>query len=321
MEKVADWQIRQLGGSAAKTWIESTFYAGLMATYRTTHQAKYLDAVDAWGKANQWTLGPGRTNADDQCAGQAYVEAYDVDNNMAELTPTQTELGAMVAAPQAGRVVWWWADALFMSPPVFARVGTATSQSKYFDAMSTMYWDTVAFLQDKASGLFWRDSSFFGKTCPNGKGMFWARGNAWVIAGAARVIDELPPAYPDRAKFVALLRTMSTALLPLQRSDGYWSSCLTDAKDYPSPETSGTAGFTFALAWGVNRGLLDAATYGPAIQKGWSALAAAVNTTSGQLGWVQPVGGAPGPSALGDSAPYGTGLFLLAGSEVATLPP
>ena len=107
MEKVADWQIRQLGGSAAKTWIEATFYAGLMATYRTTHQAKYLDAVDAWGKANQWTLGPGRTNADDQCAGQAYVEAYDVDNNMAELSPTQTELGAMVSAPQAGRVVWW----------------------------------------------------------------------------------------------------------------------------------------------------------------------------------------------------------------------
>jgi hypothetical protein len=34
---------------------------------------------------------------------------------------------------------------------------------------------------------------------------------------------------------------------------------------------------------------------------------------------VQPVGGQPGGSMQTDTAPYGVGLFLLAGSEVASL--
>jgi rhamnogalacturonyl hydrolase YesR len=318
MEKAADWQIGQLGASTAKTWIEATFYAGLMATYRVTQEQKYLTTVTSWGTANKWTLGPRMTNADDQCAGQAYLDVYGTNETMAELTPTKTELDAMVAAPMAGRVVWWWADSLFMAPGVFARLGAATSQTKYFDAMSTMFWDTTAFLQDTQSGLFWRDMTFFNKTCPNGQKMLWARGNGWVIAGIARVLDAMPATYPDRPKFVALLQSMAGKIAALQRADGYWSSCLTDTTDYPDPETSGTAAFTYALAWGINHGVLTSSQYGANVQKGWSALVSAVDA-SGKLGWVQGVGSAPGPSTAAGTAVYGVGLFLLAGSEVATL--
>lgn len=319
MEQVADWQIGQLGTSTAETWVESTFYAGLMATYRTTAQAKYLSTVTSWGGANGWNLLSPNTDADNECAGQAFVEAYDVQMDATRIAATRSALDGLVANPQEGRSLWWWADSLFMAPAVFAKLGAATSQTSYVDAMDTMFWDSTSYLQDPSSSLFWRDSSFFGQTCPNGQKMFWSRGNGWVIAGTARIIDALPQGYPSRAKYVTLFQAMASTLLGLQRPDGYWPSCLTDAADYPEPETSGTAAFTFALAWGLNRGLLDPSKYRAAADNGWSALVSAIDS-SGALGWVQPVGGAPGPSMQSDTAPYGVGLFLLAGSEVAVLP-
>jgi rhamnogalacturonyl hydrolase YesR len=111
---------------------------------------------------------------------------------------------------------------------------------------------------------------------------------------------------------------MTTKLATLQKPDGFWPSCLTDAADYPEPETSGTAAFVYAIAWGVNQGILDGTKYLPIVRAGWKALAGAVDG-AGMLGWVQPVGSAPGPSLATDTQPYGVGLFLLAGSEVAKL--
>jgi rhamnogalacturonyl hydrolase YesR len=326
MQRAADWQIAEFGTTHNETWAEAVFYAGLMAAYRTTGQAKYLQTVEAWGTANQWTLGSPppkptmQTVADTQCAGQSFLEVYAIDGKPAELTSTQQSLDAIIAAGMPGRSEWWWEDALFMAPGTYVRAGQVTSQSKYFDAMSTMWWDTTAYLQDPQSGLFWRDATYFNKTCPNGQKMFWSRGNGWVIAGIARVLDHLPATHPAHGMFVSLLQQLAGAIAPLQRSDGYWSSCLTDANDYPEPESSGTAAFVYAIAWGLNRGFLPAAQYGTVVQNGWNALVAAVDS-AGELGWVQAVGAAPGASTATDTAPYGVGLFLLAGSEVATLPP
>jgi rhamnogalacturonyl hydrolase YesR len=156
------------------------------------------------------------------------------------------------------------------------------------------------------------------KTCKNGQKMFWSRGNGWVVAALVRVLEYLPANHPDRPKFVAQLQVMLTKLATLQKDDGFWPSCLTDAADFPEPETSGTSAFTYAMAWAVNQGLLDRAQYLPIIDKAWAALTGAVDA-SGKLGWVQPPGSAPGVSKATDSEPYGVGLFLLAGSEIAKL--
>ena len=52
--------------------------------------------------------------------------------------------------------------------------------------------------------------------------------------------------------------------------------------------------------------------------KAWAALVSAVDA-SGQLGWVQAVGAAPGPSTIGSTNDYATGAFLLSGSEILKL--
>ncbi len=175
-----------------------------------------------------------------------------------------------------------------------------------------MWWKTTDYLYDKNEHLYYRDSRFFGQK------IFWSRGNGWVLAGLARVLQNMPADYPERPRYVALLREMSARIAALQQSDGYWRTSLLDAKAYPLPETSGTAFFVYALAWGVNEGLLDRAPYEPVIRKGWSALVRAVHP-DGMLGFVQRIGDQPGSTSSSTTEIYGSGAFLLAASEVYRL--
>ena len=86
----------------------------------------------------------------------------------------------------------------------------------------------------------------------------------------------------------------------------------------PHPEVSGSAFFTFALAWGINAGLLDRKTYEPVVAKAWKGLLGHIYA-DGRLGSMQKIGGAPGEVSPGGSYVYGVGAFLLAGSEVDKL--
>ncbi len=91
-----------------------------------------------------------------------------------------------------------------------------------------------------------------------------------------------------------------------------------DPEEFPIPESSGSGFFTFGLAWGVNNNLLDAETTLPAIRRGWAGLNWALQP-SGKLGWVQQIGYDPRSVTADDSMEYGTGGFLLAGSEMLGL--
>jgi rhamnogalacturonyl hydrolase YesR len=320
MQQMADWQITALGASQDESWETATFFDGLLALYEVAGGSQFLSRALSWGTANNWTPASPQSDPNNQNAGQAFVEMYllqgSSDSN--QLTPTENVMNGVMAQGGTGQQVWWWADSLFMAPPTFARVGYATGDTSYFSFMDSWYWQSANYLIDPAANLFWRDSRFFGKTCPNGQDMFWSRGNAWVMAGLVRILEFLPQNDPDRPQFVSLLQNMAAALAPLQQPDGYWPSCLTDPTDYPEPESSGTAGFVYAMAWAINNGFLNAATYTPIVQKGWNALVNAIQPT-GALGWVQPPGNQPAASTAADTFPYGVGLALLAGSEVAKM--
>src|SRR5262249_25033524 len=145
-----------------------------------------------------------------------------------------------------------------------------------------------AYLFDPAEGLYFRDSRFFERRGPDGRKVFWARGNGWAFAGIARILQALPPDDPRRADYEHLFRAVATRLRGLPRPDGFWSpSLLADAAASP-PESGGTGLFVYGLAWGVRSGLLPKNQYEPAIRAGWAALAGAVQP-DGMVGWVQQV--------------------------------
>jgi hypothetical protein len=125
-------------------------------------------------------------------------------------------------------------------------------------------------------------------------------------------------ASPPRARFEQLFKDMSAKILTCQQPDGLWRASLLDPDSYPLKETSGSGFFAYALAWGVNQGLLDRAQFEPVVRKAWTALVGCVDA-DGKLTHVQPIGADPKKFAEDATEVYGVGAFLLAGSEVYRL--
>ncbi|HEU5124464.1 MAG TPA: glycoside hydrolase family 88 protein, partial [Verrucomicrobiae bacterium] len=210
---------------------------------------------------------------------------------------------------------WSWCDSLFMAPPVWTRLWKATGDRRYLDYAVTNWWITSEYLYDTHEHLFYRDSTYFERLESNGKRVFWGRGNGWVLAGLARVIQDLPQDHPSRGKFVQQFREMSEKILECQQPDGLWRSSLLDPDSYPLKETSGSGFYAYGLAWGVNNGLLDRKRFAPAVNQAWVALVDCV-TPEGKLTHVQPIGADPKKFDLNHTDAYGVGAFLLAGSEI-----
>jgi hypothetical protein len=144
-----------------------------------------------------------------------------------------------------------------------------------------------------------------------------------VFAAHARTIEELdrlPVEDPHRDEYVQTLKDMAEAIAATQQPDGFWTANLLDNAAPAGPETSGTAFFTYGLAWGVRHHLLSPHRYIPVIARAWRALSESAIGPTGKLGFIQPIGVGPTASpTANDHYDFGVGAFLLAGSEVYRL--
>ncbi len=338
-QHVANWQLSHMGqlqpGMRPETyeprgWVMGAFYVGLTALADQSADPNYTEAVLQHGQSQGWRLGPRPFHADDHVIGQTWIWAYEHKHDPRMIAPTRARFDAIIAAAPHGSLVfsepkpgmeagcqdrWCWCDALFMGPPGWFELSRATGNPKFAAYADKQYWATVATLFSPKDDLFYRDTRFIGKKGPHGEKIFWSRGNGWVYAGLARIIQFLPRNAPERRRFVDLFRKMSAKLVTLQKPDGYWPVSLEGPAAGTPPETSGTGFFTFGLAYGVASGILTGPEYRSAAERGWAALVKAVEP-DGKLGWVQPIGAAPEAVARDDTQLYGVGAFLLAGSAM-----
>jgi len=327
MQRVADWQLAHPSAHKPTDWTQGAGDAGMMALAGISGDVKYRNAMLAMGATNEWKLGPRKFHADDHAVGQTYAELYLLYREPKMIAPLRKSFDAILAEPSKVQSLafnqpkgiagenWAWCDSLFMAPPAWVRLYAATGDEKYLDFAVKEWWRTTDYLYDKNEHLFFRDSTYFKKTEANGKKVFWGRGNGWVMGGLVRVLQFLPTNHPDRPRFEQLFKDMSAKILTCQQPDGLWRASLLDPDSYPLKETSGSGFYTYALAWGVNQGLLDRAQFEPAVRKAWAALVACVDA-DGKLTHVQPIGADPKNFAEDATEVYGTGAFLLAGSEV-----
>jgi rhamnogalacturonyl hydrolase YesR len=312
-------------------WTRGTYYEGLMALYEIDPEPAYYDYAVAWGQAHKWGMRSGRAtrNADDQCCGQTYIDLYRLDPQPERIADIKASIDAMVASDKSDD--WWWIDALHMAMPVFARLGALYQDDRYFEKMYDLYSYTKLKhgdngLYNPEDHLWWRDKDFDPPYKePNGQDCYWSRGNGWVLAAMVRVLESMTQNAPHRYEYVTTFKEMAAALLPIQRSDGFWNVSLHDPTNFGGKELSGTAFFTYGFAWGVRKGLLEESVYLPAAIKGWNGMADDSLHENGFLGYVQSTGKQPsdGQPVTKDKVPnfedYGLGAFLLAGSEMYKL--
>jgi rhamnogalacturonyl hydrolase YesR len=300
-------------------WIDCAMYTGLTAAYRATGDEVYLDSTQAWAERVDWQLGPRETHADDHCVGQVYIEMHQERPDVADIQPTLTGMRAVVDRGKDGAKIWDWVDALYMAPPVLSRMSAMTGSSRPMDFMATRFRQASLPLYDVSYGLYYRDLRFIDAESPNGEKVFWSRGNGWVLAGIARVLQDLPEDHVSRPWFENRFQEMAEAVACTQQPSGFWRPSMLDAAAYPQPETSGTGFFTYALAWGLNEGLLSSDTYGPVVSRAWLGMIREAVNEEGRVGWVQQPGDKPASVDRDHAEPYGAGAFLLAGSQIIRL--
>jgi rhamnogalacturonyl hydrolase YesR len=310
-----------------------SFYVGLAALADVSKNPRYATTILQAGEKEGWQLGERLYNADHQVIAQSWVWAYEKKHDPKMIAPLRSRFDAILANqptnslqftdPVTGQELkcrdrWCWCDALFMAPPIWFGLSRATGDGRYAAYADREYGITAKLLFSEDDGLIYRDTRFIGKPGPHGEHIFWSRGNGWVYAGLARILDILPSKAPERQRYVDLFVRMSDALVKSQKKDGYWSVSLLDPAPDTLTETSGTGFFTYGLAYGVAHGLLKEPKYRAAAELGWTALAKAVDS-EGRLGYVQPIGSAPDLVTKDDTQPFGVGAFLLAGTAMAQM--
>jgi rhamnogalacturonyl hydrolase YesR/catechol 2,3-dioxygenase-like lactoylglutathione lyase family enzyme len=318
--KVADWELARTEATFNQQWTYAALYDGMLAASRTTGDPRYHDAMVRMAQRFSWQLLHDRfPHADDMALGQSYMDMYQETREPLRMADTKAVLDQLVVRPDdPEKLLWWWCDALFMAPPVLARMSVATGDRRYLDYMDREWWETSASLYDPAEHLYFRDSRYFTQKQANGQKVFWARGNGWVMGALAKVLEAMPNDYPSRGRYIAQYREMADRIAGIQGQDGLWRSGLLDPGAYDLPEVSGSAFFTYSLAWGMNHGVLDRAKFEPVVKRAWAGILAHIYA-DGRLGSIQPIDGQPGKFKPSASYVYGVGGFLLAASELEVL--
>ena len=318
MRKVADWQLGVAESKFNRQWTFATLYDGLLAASVTTGDPKYRDAVAHLSSDKfHWELEQTRfPHADDEALGKSYLALYQLAPEPVKIADVRSTMDRLVARPDdPNKNVWWWCDALYMAPPVLVELARITGDHRYLDYMDHEWELTTAQLYDPQQHLFTRDATYLKKTEANGQKLFWARGNGWVLGALVRVLSAMPKDYPSRPKYEQQFRDIADRVAGLQQADGLWRTGLLDQEAYKEPEVSGTAFYTYAMAWGINTGRLPRAKFLPVVTKAWAGMLTHVYA-DGRLGSIQPIGAAPDAVGASSSYVYGVGGFLLAGSEL-----
>ena len=155
MQRVANWQLANPSKHKATDWTQGAGDAGMMALAGISGDVKYRDAMLEKGATNDWKLGARKFHADDHAVGQTYCELYFLYREPKMIAPLQAKYDDILAHPttvtnlqfnQPKGVAgdnWSWCDALFMGPPTWVRLYTATGDEKYLNFAVTNWWRTT----------------------------------------------------------------------------------------------------------------------------------------------------------------------------------
>lgn len=335
------WQVNNKPEVCA-FWDNAAYHTGNMEVYKMLKDQKMLDYSIRWAEHNDWTgateanpakwkykpYGEGKQHVlfgDWQICFQTYIDLYNIEaakGNAAasEYMVKRAKEVMHYEAYSEPTDYWWWSDALYMVMPVMTKMYKLTGDTKYLDKLYDNLLTTDEIMLDKETNLYFRDGKYVypKHKSSNGKKDFWARGDGWVLAGLAKVLQDMPKDYKHNQFFVDKFQKLAKAVAEIQQPEGYWTRSMMDPEHAPGPETSGTAFFTYGMLWGVNNGYLNKKEYKKVIDRAWTYLTETAVQADGKVGYVQPIGerAIPGQTVDANSqANFGVGAVLLTACE------
>ncbi len=326
---------------------------------------EWMGNNNTWTDKDSWTWGYNQNQGSDavlfgdwQICFQSYLDMAEFGVEDANLDRVFEVMDYQISKDEDA--FWWWADALYMVMPVMTKLYKNTGDEKYLDALYKYFKYAKELMYDGPGGiptsedgyttsarlssgayysdpdnyayLFFRDAGYVYPLNPNAghesEKNFWARGDGWVFAGLAKVLNDMPETYEHYDEFYNTYMEMAPAIIACQQTDesgyGFWTQSM--LQNYPvgnngnneGYETSGTAFFTYGLFWGINNGLLDEETYLEPTLRAWGYLENVALLSNGKVGYVQPIGSnATAATPQSTTQDFGVGAFLLASCEAA----
>ncbi len=212
-----------------------------------------------------------------------------------------------------------WLDDLFMSVPALALYADMSKSARYLD-------DAVRQIALFSKRMFLKDKGIFMHGWVEGMTVHpqfcWGRANGWAAMAMVELLTVLPASHPGYSDVLQQFQAHLHGLVQLQAGSGFWHQVLDRSESFV--ETSASAMITYALARGINLGVLDACAYGPTAILGWNAVSTKI-TSDGQVEGTCVGTGLGFDQAFYCSRPvsvfaaHGYGPVLLAGAEVLTM--
>lgn len=337
------WQER-MGWNTKSFWNWAVYHTGNMAAWKYTGIEDFRNFSLSWGERNRWygsegddpaqwkyTYGESSNYAlfgDWQCCFQTYLDLFfaqqeeNGDDADADSTMVRRAIEVMDYMMRSDTVdYWWWADALYMAMPVMPKMYRLTGNEAYLEKMLQCFNYSRDLMYDEENHLFFRDARYVYPDHQTTRGLpdFWSRGDGWVVAGLAKVLDETPDSWTAYSVFRDVYRDMCDKVITCQMAEGFWPESLCDSLFATCRESSGTCLFTYGLLWGINHGVLPEEKFMPAVDRAWDYLTQIALQRNWTVGYMQPIGAAANENARlypSNITDFGTGAFLLAATEM-----
>ena len=330
-------------------WLDAVFLKAMIARHEATGEEKYYAYIR---QCVDNTLEQANGNTPNDLApamGVAYLYQTTGDGRYLDKTTKVWRGYLRIERSAEGGVshvyddIQLWDDTLYMMGLFLQQMYLATGDDAYLEEYIEQLLLHAEKLYDPEVGLWYhgwdedRDNKSAVGSLPDWPNAqtgrseeFWGRGNGWILMSlvdALAITDQNHVRYPE---MVNIYVAMAEALLPLQNATtGHWLQLpvhLQDKDNYP--ESSCTAMFCYAMAKGINLGILDRNRYLPIIEKGIAGLQT-YSTQVVSAGYRQPINVCVG-TGIGDKAYYyqrpttsglsfAMGAFLLAGYELQKL--
>jgi rhamnogalacturonyl hydrolase YesR len=212
-----------------------------------------------------------------------------------------------------------WLDDLFMSVPALAQMGHYSGEQQYFD-------DAVMQVRQFADRMFNNEMGlyFHGwvRAVDDKPEFYWGRANGWALMAKVELLEVLPENHPGYEDVLQQLQSHIEGLSNYQSGSGLWHQLLNRTDSYL--ETSASAIYTYSIARAINRGWVDAKSYGPMALLAWNGVSTKVNEEGQVEGTCVGTGMAFDPAfyyhrPINVYAAHGYGPVILAGAEVLNL--
>lgn len=322
--------------SFAFNWGEGVQMIGMMKIFERTRHDPYAEYVAKWaavyaGRDVRKLLGVGQTKVKlpGYCGhwspATAILYLYE-----ARKRPEHLRLAVQVAdfirkgaerAPEGALSHWignhqLWVDTLYMACPLLARLGTLEKRPEYIDDAAGQIIAHARPLQDAETGLFYH---MWDWKAGERSHELWGRGNGWTLMSIADTMEEMPRTHRAWSDLKRIAEQMVRGLEASQDENGMWHTVMNDPRSYP--ESSATSMFCYGLLKLARLGVLPGSVR-PMALRAWRALTLGYvrdGVVTGVSAGTIPKGGDYYRNVPLGSQTWGTGAYLMAGSEVDRL--